>query len=165
MCCPARRSPARITGSSPGVTVTTTSCAAPSSRSPASQPISSASSRAASGRTSAQTPGPYPAAARQRAAQAPFTPQPMIPTEAASSRARACAETAAAAPVRSEVTEEHSITASSSPVSASESRTSPRTTGNPFALLPGNDVTHLSSASPSPRAGIARKSPCGGLSR
>ena len=89
----------------------------------------------------------------------------MMPTDFAPFGARAWAETAAAAPVRSEVTDEHSITASSSPVSASESRTSPRTTGRPLALFPGNEVTHLSSASPSPRAGIARKSPWGGLSR
>ena len=65
-------------------------------------------------------------------------------------------------PVRSEVTEAASITASSSPVAASESRIAPRTTGRPCSLLPGNEVTHLSSASPSPRAGIARKSPRGG---
>ena len=83
----------------------------------------------------------------------------MMPTVFAPSGASAWAETAAAAPVRSEVTDEHSITASSSPVSASESSTSPRTTGSPWALLPGNEVTHLSSARPSPSAGIARKSP------
>ena len=51
--------------------------------------------------------------------------------------------------------------ASSSPVTASETRIAPRTTGSPRALLPGNDVTHLRIASPSPRAGIARKSPSG----
>ena len=89
----------------------------------------------------------------------------MIPTDSASSDARAWAETAAAAPVRNEVTDEHSITASSSPVSASEMRTSPRTTGSPLALFPGNEVTHLSRARPPPSAGIARKSPYGGLSR
>ena len=55
-------------------------------------------------RASAQTPVPYPAAARQRAAHPPLTPQPITPTVRASSRARACAETAAAAPVRSDVT-------------------------------------------------------------
>src|SRR5262249_50629747 len=129
------------------------------------QPSSSARARAASARTSAQTPGPYPAAARQRAAQVPFTPEPMIPTDLPPSLASACADTAATAPVRSDVTDEHSITASSSPVPASESSTSPRTTGRPLVLFPGNEVTHLSSASPSPSAGIARKSPFGGLSR
>jgi hypothetical protein len=89
----------------------------------------------------------------------------MIPTVLASSLASAWAETAAAAPVRSEVTEEHSITASSSPVVASERITTPRTTGRPFSVLCGKEVTHLRSARPSPRAGIARKSPWGGLSR
>ncbi len=41
----------------------------------------------------------------------------------------------------------------------------PVTVGNPRSGLPGNDVIHLSSASPSPRTGIARKSPNGGHSR
>ena len=39
------------------------------------------------------------------------------------------------------------------------------TTGSPLPGLPGNDVTHLRLANPSPRAGIARKSPFGGASR
>ena len=55
--------------------------------------------------------------------------------------------------------------ASSSPVSASERSSAPVTAGSPRSELPGNDVTHLSSAKPSPRAGIARKSPFGGASR
>ena len=80
------------------------------------------------------------------------------------SRASACAETAAAAPVRSEVTEAHSISATSSPVSAFETTSTPATTGSPRAGFPGKEVTHLRIASPAPRAGIARKSPSGGAS-
>ena len=41
----------------------------------------------------------------------------------------------------------------------------PLTVGSPWAGLPGNEVIHLTSARPSPRAGIARKSPYGGLCR
>ena len=79
-CTPGRRSPARTTGSCPGVTHVTTSQASASSRAPASQPSSPASAPAASGSRSKQTPGPYSAAARQRAAHAPCSPQPTIPT-------------------------------------------------------------------------------------
>jgi hypothetical protein len=89
----------------------------------------------------------------------------MIPTVSASSLASARAETAAAAPVRSHVTARQSMIANSSPLVASDSRTAPATTGRPRFGLLGNEVTHLSSARPSPRAGMARKSPCGGLSR
>ena len=88
----------------------------------------------------------------------------MTPTVSASSRARACAETAAAAPVRSEVTLAQSMIARSSPVSALDTSSAPITTGSPRAGLSGNDVTHLRIARPSPRAGIALKSPCGGAS-
>ena len=55
--------------------------------------------------------------------------------------------------------------ARSSPVSASERSSAPVTTGRPRSELSGNEVTHLSSAKPSPRAGMARKSPFGGESR
>ena len=54
---------------------------------------------------------------------------------------------------------------SGSPVVASDTQITPVTVGSPLGGLPGNDVTHLTSAKPSPRAGIARKSPYGGLSR
>ena len=104
-------------------------------------------------------PGPYSAAARQRAAHAPYTPQPTKPTEAASSRASSCAATAATAPVRSIVTARASINASGRPSLASETQTNPITTGSPFAPLPGNEVIHFRIANPPPRAGIARKSP------
>ena len=89
----------------------------------------------------------------------------MIPTERARSAARTWAESAAPAPVRSEVIEAQSTIASSSPVSALESSSAPATTGRPRSGLPGNEVTHLSTAKPSPLAGMARKSPFGGASR
>ena len=50
-------------------------------------------------------------------------------------------------------------------VAASLRTTTPMTVGRPCSGLPGNDEIHLSIARPSPRAGIARKSPCPGLSR
>ena len=74
-CWPGRRSEPRITGASPGVQVTTTGCSTASSREPARQPSSAASVPATSARRSWQTPGPKPAAARQRPAQVPLTPQ------------------------------------------------------------------------------------------
>ena len=83
----------------------------------------------------------------------------------ASSRASSWAATAAAAPVRSAVTARASSIASGSPVSASETSTMPVTVGSPRRGLTGNEVTHFSIASPSPRTGIARKSPFGGLGR
>ena len=89
----------------------------------------------------------------------------MSPAVRASGRASARVATAAAAPVRSAVTDPPSMIASSSPVTASLTRIVPITVGNRLAGLPGKEVTHLSSAVPSPRAGIALKSPCGGLSR
>ena len=55
---------------------------------------------AASGSGSKPTPGPYSAAARQRAAHAPCSPQPTMPTVAASSRASSWVATAAREPVR-----------------------------------------------------------------
>ena len=94
----------------------TTSQASASSRAPASQPSSPASAPAASGSGSKQTPGPYSAAARQRAAQAPCSPQPTMPTLVASSRASSCVATAATAPVRSAVIERTSTSASGAPV-------------------------------------------------
>jgi hypothetical protein len=89
----------------------------------------------------------------------------MIPTVRASWRASAVVATAATAPVRSAVTERASSSITGSPFSASERQITPVTVGSPSAGLPGNEVTHLSSAKPPPRAGIARKSPNGGLSR
>ena len=73
--------------------------------------------------------------------------------------------TAATAPVRSAVTERASSTISGCPVVASERQITPVTVGRPRAGLPGNEVIHFSNASPPPRAGIARKSPYGGLWR
>jgi len=104
-------------------------------------------------------------AARQRAAQAPCRPQPIIPTVLVPSLASARAATAATAPVRSAVTERASSRANGSPVRASERQTIPVTVGSPRAGLPGKEVIHLSSASSPPRAGMARKSPHGGLGR
>ena len=89
----------------------------------------------------------------------------MTPTDPAPPAARICAETAATAPVRSEVMEPQSMIASSAPVPASERSSAPVTTGRPRSELCGNEVTHFSSANPSPRAGMARKSPLGGESR
>ena len=80
-------------------------------------------------------------------------------------RASACVATAATAPVRSAVTERASSSISGCPVVASERQMTPVTVGSPRSGLPGNDVIHFSSASPSPRTGIARKSPNGGHSR
>ena len=82
-----------------------------------------------------------------------------IPALAASGRASSCAATAATAPVRSAVTARVSISASGWPFSSSDTQITPFTTGSPRAGFPGNDVTHLTIASPEPRAGIARKSP------
>jgi hypothetical protein len=94
-----------------------------------------------------------------RADARPFTPAPT--TAATPGRPSVSAASAAAAPVRSAVTELASNTASTSPVDASERTTIPLTVGRPRAGLPGNDVTHFSSACPPPSAGIARKSPAG----
>ena len=88
-----------------------------------------------------------------------------MPTALAPGRASAGAATAADAPVRSAVTLRASTMASGSPVVASDTRITPVTVGSPRAGLPGNDVIHLTIARPSPIAGIARKSPHGGLSR
>ena len=86
-------SASRMTGSAPGVTHVTTSQASASSRAPTSQPSSPASRPAASGSGSKQTPGPYSASARQRAAHIPGRPQPTIPTLAASGLASSWAAT------------------------------------------------------------------------
>ena len=89
----------------------------------------------------------------------------MIPTVAASDAASACVATAATAPVRSAVTARASSSISGAPVSASERQMTPITVGSPRAGLPGNDVIHFNRAIPPPRAGMARKSPKGGLCR
>ena len=97
--CPGRRSAACTTGSRAGRDAGDHVAGRARPRGlPASQPSSPASAPAASGSGSKQMPGPYSAAARQRAAQAPCSPQPMIPTVRASSRASSCAATAATAP-------------------------------------------------------------------
>ena len=95
----------------------------------------------------------------QRAAQAPCSPQPTIPTLLAPSGASARAATAATAPVRSAVTDRASSSICGWPVVASDRQMMPLTVGSPWAGLPGNEVIHLTSARSSPRAGIARKSP------
>ena len=87
----------------------------------------------------------------------------MIPTLAASCAASASVATAATAPVRSAVTARASSSISGAPVSASERQMTPMTVGRPRAGLPGNEVIHFNRARPPPRAGIARKSPNGGL--
>ncbi len=110
-------------------------------------------------------PGPYSAAARQRAAQVPWSPQPTMPMLFESSRASSWVATAATAPVRSAVIERTSTSASGRPSSADETQIIPITTGRPAAGLPGKEVTHLRIASPAPLAGMARKSPRGGTSR
>ena len=89
----------------------------------------------------------------------------MMPTVPAFSAASTCVATAATAPVRSAVTARASSSMSGAPVSASERQMTPITVGRPRAGLPGNEVIHFRSATPSPRAGIARKSPNGGLCR
>ena len=101
----------------------------------------------------------------QRPTHMPCSPQPTRPTVRASSRASSWVATAAAAPVRSAVTARASSSATGSPLSASETSTTPVTVGSPRRGLPGKEVIHLSIASPSPRTGIARKSPFGGLGR
>jgi NADPH:quinone reductase-like Zn-dependent oxidoreductase len=53
------------------------------------------------------------------------------------------------------------VSGTRTPFDASDNRTSPVTVGSPACGFRGNDVTHLSSACPAPRAGIARKSPAG----
>ena len=78
-------------------------------------------------------------------------------------RASASVATAATAPVRSAVTAGASSSASGRPVVASDRQTTPLTVGRPRSGLPGNEVIHFSSAKPPPSAGIARKSPYGGL--
>ena len=120
---------------------------------------------ATSARGSWHTPPAKPAAVRQRPAQAPWSPAPTMPTLVARPGASAWAATAATAPVRSAVTDRASRSASGTEVAASERTTTPWTVGRPRAGLPGKDETHLSIASPSPSAGIARKSPSGGLGR
>ena len=101
----------------------------------------------------------------QRALAAPLRPQPITPTVLAPRLASARVASAAEAPVRSAVTARASMIASGAPLVASQSTTTPLTVGTPPTGLAGNELTHFSSATPSPRAGIARKSPCGGLGR
>ena len=96
-----------------------------------------------------------------RAAASPFTPAPTTAAVSASARPSASAASTAAAPVRTAVTAPASSTATSRPSSADDTSTTPITVGSPRAGLPGNDVTHFSSACPPPSAGIARKSPAG----
>ena len=88
-----------------------------------------------------------------------------MPTRRPSARASAWVATAAIAPVRNAVTERASSTISGWPVRASDKQTNPVTVGTPVPRFPGNEVTHLSSAKPSPSAGMARKSPYGALGR
>ncbi len=57
------------------------------------------------------------------------------------------------------------MSASGSPSSALDTQITPITTGSPAAGLFGKEVTHFRIARPAPRAGIARKSPCGEASR
>ena len=101
----------------------------------------------------------------QRPTHNPCSPQPTMPTVRASSRPSSWVATAAAAPVRNAVTARASSIASGSPSSAFETSTTPVTVGSPRRGFAGKDVTHLRIARPSPRAGIARKSPFGGLGR
>src|SRR6266542_7086959 len=91
----------------------------------------------------------------------PIDPAPITAAVSASSRPSASAPSTAAAPVRKAVTAPASSTALSIPFEASERSTRPVTVGRLFAGLPGNVVTHFSSACPPPRAGIARRSPAG----
>ena len=95
----------------------------------------------------------------QRAAHAPCSPQPTIPTLLAPSAASAWAATAATAPVRSAVTDRASSSICGWPVVASDRQMTPLTVGSPCGRVAGNEVIHLTSARSSPRAGIARKSP------
>ena len=110
-----------------------------------------------------------PVAGGGQAARGPRAVQPAADEarrSRASSRASARAATAATAPVRSAVTARASSSASGSPVCASRQADHPHDRRQRVrAGLPGNDVIHLSIASPPPRAGIARKSPYGGLWR
>ena len=138
---------------------------APRSRDPVVQPSSRASASAAVGARvvadARAVAGRRQAARRPRAVQS-AADDPDGPRVRAASAGVA---TAATAPVRSAVTERASSSISGSPVFASDRQITPVTVGSPCAGLPGNEVIHLSSAKPSPRAGIARKSPNGGLSR
>ena len=143
---------ARITGSSPGVTVTTTSWAAASpgrrpasrARRPAPPPdlgphVGADAGSVAGGRQAARRPGAVHAAADDPDRRSRPPPPAPAPRRAAAppSAARSPTNTRSPpAPRRSR---------------RPESSTSPRTTGSPLALLPGNEVTHLSRASPSPQ--------------
>ena len=88
-----------------------------------------------------------------------------MPTLRLSSGPSSCAATAATAPVRRAVIARASINARGSPFSELETQIIPITTGSPWRLLPGNEVTHFRIARPAPLAGIARKSPAGEASR
>ncbi len=143
-CWPGRSEPGPRRISRPGVTVTTTSALSASASVAATPtPSSAATARRRSGSTSHSTTS-RPRAFRLLADARPLTPAPI--TAASPDRPSVSAASAAAAPVRSAVTAPASSSASTSPVSASESTTSPLTVGSPRAGLPGNDVTHFSSA-------------------
>jgi hypothetical protein len=81
-----------------------------------------------------------------RAVARPLTPAPITDAVSASSRPSVSAANTAAAPVRNAVTAPASSTATGMPFDASETSTSPVTVGRPSSGLPGNEVTHLSSA-------------------
>ena len=155
----ASRSGRRI--SRPGVTVTSRSAASASSRLTATRPPTRSATAPARAVSTSHTSGARPRAAKVRAAASPFTPAPTTAALVASARPRTSAASTAAAPVRAAVTAPASSTATSRPSSADETSTTPITVGRPRAGLPGNDVTHFSSACPPPSAGIARKSPAG----
>ena len=94
-----------------------------------------------------------PRARNVRAAARPFTPAPTTAAVSASGRPSVSAASTAAAPVRS------AVTAAASSTRPSRRSTRPRaarrrvTVGSPRAGLPGNDVTHLSSAWPAAERG------------
>ena len=148
--------------SRPGVTVTTTSAASASSRDAAtSQPSSAATLLRA---LAVDVPERHGAAAREERprrraavhARRRHRGGPRVRPRRASPR-RARRRRPSAAPSR----RPRRAPPRATPFDASESSTSPVTVGSPCAGLPGNDVTHLSSAWPPPSAGIARKSPAG----
>ena len=125
-------------------------------------PSSLAARRRARARRRPRSTTSRPRARNVRAAARPLTPAPITAAVAASGaperlrrehRRRARPERGHRARV------EHRLELAR--LGVRERARAPLTVGSPRAGLPGNDVTHLSSAWPPPSAGIARKSPAG----
>ena len=159
---PGRSAPSRSSTSCPGVTVTTQvgrERLLERGRDRRAELVGDAARARRRRRPRSRPLGPR--ARNVRAAARPFTPAPItaaVCRVGAAERLGGEHRRRARAQRRHRARVEHRLAAARLGV---ESSTSPLTVGSPRAGLPGNDVTHFSSACPPPSAGIARKSPAG----